>query len=349
MKSFSFLAKFETGKIPAFGDGGIPNLLIAQVGPARGHFCVEKAGKMTPANDEDYEMRRDSLVPVFLDAKTLEQMAESGNSRPEIKAKLKHGDIDDLIGGYSGFRIEGDKLRADLKFMTKIPAENRDYVIEMAQRFSTEVGNSVDFDPVFESGFSSEGKKIALARCKKLSSVDVVDTPAATSGLFSEIETPPENSMPFTPEQAEEIKGIVKEAVGDMTQAHADSMKGIDEKLAKMNAEPSDEEKKKKSDEEDATAEKMATKASDKLKLSIGKEIKDQLHALTGGKPLNLGAATQTDPNETATVKFQAKVDELTGKGVKIGAAMKAAMDNNRELYDASCVEKGIFKAVAKK
>lgn len=339
--------KFKMGRAPSFGDAGIPNLLIAQVGPAKGHFCVEKNGRMIPATDEDYELRRESLVPVFLDAKTLEQMAESGNSRPEIKAKLKHGDIDDLIGGYSGFRMEGDKLRADLKFMTKIPAENRDYVIEMAQRFSTEVGNSVDFDPVFESGFAPDGKKIALARCKKLSSVDVVDTPAATSGLFSEIENP-NSPMALDTETLAAINEAVQASVKGALESHTDAMGKLNEKLDAANAEPSDEEKKKKSDEEDAAAEKMAAKAAEKLTLSVGRIVKDQLQALTGNKAIDLGTKKETTEPETATAKFDAIVKDL-GKTLKPGAAMKLAMENHRDIYDASLVEKGVFKASAVK
>lgn len=345
MKSFRYPAKFESGKTPSFGDKGIPNLLVAQVGFAKGHYCQEIDGSLVMADDQT---PREKLIPIYIDQKTLLQFVESGNSRPEVKAKMKHGEVDDLIGGYKGFRMDGDAVRADFTFLSSLPESEKSFIIELATRFSSEVGNSVDFAPTYELG-NMGGKKIALARCKKLDSVDIVDSPAATNSLFEENQNRSHMADTLSPEIIKAIGDAVGAAHTTAAEAMTARMGEMEKKLAKYESpevDDSEEGKKKKKEDEDAAAEKMAALVAAKLKLSaepdpvkVGRLVKEQLSVLTGGKPIKLSSGREvnmSDPHaayeEAVALKLASKKDDAKFTRAH---AIRAVAHDEPEIFNA--------------
>lgn len=245
---------------PESADNGFKRMLIISEGVAKGHFCVEQNGKLRAFNPDDPEHEKLDKIPMFVSAQTLQQVAQSGNARPEVKAKLDQrgdhaGGVTDTFGGYSNFRVEGESVYADLTFLPSTP--HRPFVEGIVSRLSGEFGNSIDFKRSFYPGKDASGQKIAIANCLQLASVDLVDSPAATNSLFEELDSPPSDSMPdsFTPEEVAAIKKLLADKGGA---ADAPTM---EERLSKLEAasappaEKSDEEKKK---EEEDKQEKLS-------------------------------------------------------------------------------------------
>ncbi len=253
-----FFTQFEAQQ--SIGSDGISSVLVISEGPAKGHFCVEQNGKLRPFNPDDASHEKLEKIPIFITSQTLAEVAQSGNSRSEVKAKLDHGEtVRDTFGGYSNFRVEGTNVYADLKFLEGTP--HRSFVEGIASRFAHEFGNSIDFQSAYTLGKDATGKKIAIANCLRLGSIDLVDSPAATNSLFEEIESTTPDYMPLSPEDLATIGDMIAKAVTDATAADkTQDAATIEERLAKLEAPPaekSDADKDKEKKDADAAQEKM--------------------------------------------------------------------------------------------
>jgi hypothetical protein len=143
--------------------GIIHGVSVITEGPALGH--VDKK----------------SGLPVFVDRTTLAQvMACAKTYAGGLKVKADHGSgIFATTGALRNFRIDGDRLRADLHVLAS--DTNRAKLLEMAQTIPDTFGLSVSFTGQDEI---RPGK--VLARCTEIYSADLVPEPAANpSGLFS--------------------------------------------------------------------------------------------------------------------------------------------------------------------
>lgn len=128
---------------------------------------------------------------VSIDAKTLLSVKACAETHPDgVMVKSDHGTgFGGIIGVLRSFRIEGNKLLADLHLLK----EHADFarIIAIAQTMPTEIGLSIAFSGVVEE---IDGEK--FARCDALYSVDLVDRPAANpSGLFESAVDSPERGM----------------------------------------------------------------------------------------------------------------------------------------------------------
>lgn len=158
---------------------------------------------------------------IFIDETTLEQIAEAGNSLPDgLKAKWAHGknaELGSFLGRYRNFRVDDNATRADLTLSdaaAKSPLGNlKDYVLTLAESDPAAFGASLDVSfnllrpntaLAGKEGHPPEGDPFWLphARVSKdeagqpeIRSADLVDRPAATSGLFSE----PDHDFEKTP------------------------------------------------------------------------------------------------------------------------------------------------------
>lgn len=264
-----FFTQFEAK--PQMEADGIKRVLVISEGPAKGHFCVEVGGKLRPYNPSDETHDKLEKIPVFITAQTLQQVADSGNSRSEVKAKLDQrgdhaGSAADTFGGYSNFQIEGGNVYADLKFLEGTP--HRSFVEGIASRFADEFGNSIDFQSSYTLGKDASGQKIAIANCLRLGSIDLVDSPAATNSLFEEQESPsPSDSMPLSPEDLATIGDMITKAVAaaaktDETQDAAT----IEERLAKLESAAAPEKK------EDEPEKKGEVKTDDEKLAAIAEK-----------------------------------------------------------------------------
>ena len=119
---------------------------------------------------------------MMVDAVTLAQIKACAESYPQgLKVKMSHGgDIGDIVGILTAFRIsgDGDKLVADFALLET--TQHRDYVLELALKMPGSFGMSVAF-----SGIPEEINGVRYARCTEIYSCDLVDCPAANDGLFS--------------------------------------------------------------------------------------------------------------------------------------------------------------------
>lgn len=117
-----------------------------------------------------------------VDKVTLEQFCQVAKSHKDgIKTKfgLDHdAGVESVNGVLKNFRIDGDKVRADLHLLKSDP--NRDKVLELAQVAPNEFGLSASF-----SGNHITEGLVKKVRCSEIYSVDFVSDPAANKSLFS--------------------------------------------------------------------------------------------------------------------------------------------------------------------
>jgi len=120
-----------------------------------------------------------------VDDTLLNQIQASAKERGKVAVCLDHGSgVKDLNGYLTGFRRDGDKLRADwhlLKSHDETPK-----LLERAEVMPTCFGMSTAFKPP-KGNMNGEplGNGKFAARCERLMSVDCVIRPAANAGLFS--------------------------------------------------------------------------------------------------------------------------------------------------------------------
>lgn len=130
---------------------------------------------------------------LIVDETTLTQVVKCGNgSKNGIKVKVGHDSgVEEIVGRLTNFRIEEDKVLADLELLSSSP--RRDFIFEIAQKTPEAVGLSIAFEGKPETANGQQ-----MARCTRLRSVDLVDEPAANpDGLFEVAvdETPKVESM----------------------------------------------------------------------------------------------------------------------------------------------------------
>jgi hypothetical protein len=156
MKNLPFLCFAESGEID-FDAGIIRNVSVMTKGPARGH-------------------------ELMIDDTTLEQVLSAANEfQNGVKVKVDHGGgVFSIVGSVKNFRIEGDKLKADLHLLKT--AEKVAHILELARELPDTFGMSVSIHGQHET---KDGE--TFARCSRIRSCDIVTDPAANpDGLLSE-------------------------------------------------------------------------------------------------------------------------------------------------------------------
>lgn len=134
--------------------------------------------------------------PWVNDEITAGQVIQFGNANNRgTKARFTHPSMSNdglgkYLGRWSGFRLDGDVVRADLQIAdTAFNTPQGDlgsYVLDLAEEDPDSFGNSIAF--AFDRKAMDETETddgIFSVRLSALKAVDVVDEPAATSGLFS--------------------------------------------------------------------------------------------------------------------------------------------------------------------
>lgn len=260
---------------PAPGQPGFyPGVLIIEKGPAKGHYAVQDGDRVVNFNSDNPDHAQLQKYPIIIGDAALDDVTRCGVEAENTKCKLDHGStVRDIVGVYSSFRREGDQVRADLTLM--VSSQYREYVEELFAKFSKKVGNSIDFD----SSYEIQGN-VAVSRCVKLYSVDIVDAPAATSSLFNEQINLPQTNMPLSKEDLEAITGVVTTAVETRFSAlekgintRFDKIETTVTKLEEGDDEDDAEKKKKKKDEEDSGKEAMSEARIQKAVLAGIREV----------------------------------------------------------------------------
>lgn len=134
--------------------------------------------------------------PWINDEITAGQVIQYGNANSRgTKARFTHPSMSNdglgkYLGRWSNFRLDGETVRADLQIAdTAFSTPQGDlgsYVLDLAEEDPDSFGNSISFKPDWDAMKDSETDDgMQLVRLSGLKAVDVVDEPAATSGLFS--------------------------------------------------------------------------------------------------------------------------------------------------------------------
>jgi Mu-like prophage I protein len=120
---------------------------------------------------------------MFVDRTTLEQFLKVAKTHKD-GIKTKFGDdhkagAKNINGTLRNFRIDGDKVRADLCLLKSDAHFTK--LIEMSQEMPDEFGLSASF-----SGNHELVGNEVMVRCSEIYSVDIVSDPAANKSLFSQ-------------------------------------------------------------------------------------------------------------------------------------------------------------------
>lgn len=308
-------------------EGFYPGVLVIEKGPAKGHYAVkESSGRVVQydsTNPEHSELRK---YPITIGDSTLDDVARCGQLDGATKCKLDHGStVRDIVGDYTNFRRDGDKVRADLTLDSRFDCYG--HAVALIDRMSKKIGNSIDFDYKYEIH-----GEIAIARCVKLNSVDIVDAPAATNSLFEENKQPDNiNRMALTKEEIAEIGGIMKtELASQLGAVESKFNTRFDEIKSKMDEAPDtgdDKDKKKKKEDDSDGEEKMSKADAHRMLLSTIREV---FPTVTVQK--------LTDPSKAKTEhkdEYEEKFQALKELGHSDADATRFMARKHRHLYNA--------------
>jgi phage head maturation protease len=117
---------------------------------------------------------------MMIDAETLNQVQLLGEASEPVKVLADHSNqIDRIIGMLYAFRIDGNRVRADLELLSNHP--DVEYFSELIQKLPDQIGFSISF-----SGIPDEDENgTRLARVSDLLSVDLVTEAAANASVYS--------------------------------------------------------------------------------------------------------------------------------------------------------------------
>lgn len=301
--SHLFNSRFEAKQ--TVDDGmTLKGVLVLETGYAKGHYAVVLDGRACQYEYGNPEHDKAEKYPIKIDEQTLRQVADAGNSKPSVKAKLNHGEsVGDIIGCYKHFRVEGNAVRADLTLMKSSP--HKDYVLELADTLPDEIGNSIDFLPYYEVVNTTSPVSV-VARCKKLNSVDIVDQPAATNSLF---ENPnPQYDMPLSPEDLKSLGDLIDNKM----EAKFSALKQDTEKqFQALNKKLEEVEEKIEEELEETEEEKAERERKEKEQMENESEDKDKEFAARVEK------AAMAAVNKMLPKASVMKLNEMSGKTTK--------------------------------
>lgn len=139
---------------------------------------------------------------MYADSVFIQQVVDSANEQPQgVKARFGHPNMcyeamGTYLGRFTNYRVEGDKAIADLQLDDSAKqSPNGDlhqYVLKMASDNPDMFGTSIVFKPArsehkeIEVGNDGETEEREFARLESLLATDIVDSPAANEGLFSQ-------------------------------------------------------------------------------------------------------------------------------------------------------------------
>lgn len=268
---------------------------------------------LAPETVEDKVIRGVSVITtgpakghgLMVDAETLAQVVQCSKARA-VKVKMLHNsDLSQVIGTLKNFRIEGEKVLADLHLLSSAPA--RDFVLEIARTMPSAFGLSISFEGTPDGN---------LARCSRLLSVDLVDEPAANpDGLFEEkpMDAPAADVTTKTEPMTEDPEKMEAPTPEDRLAALEAAVGEIKAMLASLMAEESTETEMGAKPEAPATPEppakpeEQAGQAFEAIETKILGAVETRFEALATliksmGAPIAHGASGES--NKPAEINF---------------------------------------------
>lgn len=247
---------------------------------------------------------------MLIDSTTLEQVqacaAEyAGGLKVKISTQRGHlGDVAEIVGFLTDFRIEGAKLLADLHLLENSP--HRAFIMELAASIPDTFGLSISFSGPIEDKDGND-----YARCTEIYSADLVSEPAANpTGLFS---TPAVAPAPVgKPQPVTHMEENKPDPIAELKAA----IEGLTARLSKLEAPcapaaPAADAEKEMSAKLEKVAELSAQNA---LKLFT---------AQFGTAPAPVSAAKETNSDAQPTAK---KFEELVREHPEYSKSKKTAL-----------------------
>lgn len=313
--------RFEAGKLDAKKPGYYPGVLVIEKGAAKGHFAVNDGGRVVNYDRANPEHKKLQKYQIIIGDETLDDVVSCGVDAESTKCKLDHGaTVRDIVGDYASFRRDGDQVRADLTLMDSTP--HREYIVELFKKFSKKVGNSIDFDYSYEiSG------DVAIARCRKLNSVDLVDAPAATKSLFTENPTQPPKTM-LTAEDLTAIGGLIDTKLTAHKTEVTTTLSALSKRFDEGDDKKDADDKKEKKDDEDKGGEMSAAKMGEIASKAALAAVESAFPKASREQFAKLGAA----PGKS---KFEELVDGHIALGASRGIAVQRVARDHKDVYNA--------------
>lgn len=172
---------------------------------------------------------------MMIDAETLNQVQLLGEASEPVKVLANHSnDIEKIVGMLYGFRIDGNRVRADLELLSNHP--DVEYFSELLQKLPDQIGFSISFSGIPEE----DDNGMRLARVTDLLSVDLVTEAAANASVYS---APVDKTVRLmTENKVETVQPAVEAAPAPAPEAPAFDAKAaienlstrLDEALAKL-------------------------------------------------------------------------------------------------------------------
>lgn len=296
---------------------------IAKIGPALGHYAVKGEKGFRAATVEDYEAG-EKLYALQLTEKTLADIETLGNSRSNgIKAHVNHSDrVEDIIGCWRDFRIDGDCVRADFHWLNTDSISDIKGVIEsIATSVPDEIGVSISFDYKINR-LTNETVEVRLTELK---ACDFVDEPAATQGLFSMDE-----EIGREKEELEEVDVDIEDVTEEDFKVEFNKRLTALEESIKSLIEKREELEEGEIEEED---EKKTEVFSKKQKEFIASVIKAQFQKSGVKKPLSASVKPDDSISKMNYTQFSAHIQKTEGKG--IFEANRLARERRPDLHQA--------------
>ena len=250
---------------------------------------------------------------MLIDAATLAQVKQcaetyAGGLKVKISTQRGHlGDVAEIVGFLTGFRIDGAKLLADLHLLENSP--HRAFIMELAEKVPDTFGLSISF-----SGPVERKDDAAFARCTEIYSADLVSEPAANpTGLFS------------LPANATAAAGQ-RQPVTQMEQPKSDpiaeiksAIEGLSARLSKLEMPPAAAPK---VEVEIEKPEEMSAKLKEVAELAAQNTLK-MFAAQFGAPPAPVSAAKETNSEAKPAVK---KFEELVREHPEYSKSKKTAL-----------------------
>ena len=255
---------------------------------------------------------------MIVDETTLEQVRDCAQEfRGGVKVKLNHGSgVEDIVGALQNFRIQGEKLMADLHLL-RTHAEF-DHLLEIARTMPDTFGLSISF-----SGQDEEIDGTHFARCSELYSVDLVTEPAANpTGLFKAVDK--ENDGMTEKIFAEFRAAIESSLKGFEKRLEAlDGLKGLEERLKAIEAKFGEHGEMPGHEDEEKEKEEMSRKVSEAVIRELAK---------VGVPPVAAPAAPGANGADKPK-KFMELVDGIVANGKKRGEAISLCIKQHPKEY----------------
>jgi len=307
-KSMLHLTTFsEIGPIDE-ANGVIKGVSVITLGQARGHDLI-------------------------IDQTTLEQVVSAAQAYEKgVKVKVDHGGgVFSIVGSVRDFRIEGDKVKADLHLLKT--ADKKQHILELARELPDTFGLSVSIN-----GLHEQKNGNTYARCSRIRSCDIVTDPAANpDGLLEEVATVDTQPTNMDTELSD-LKNWCEKA-----EKRFSSLEAMLGELKKAVEVPEEEEKDSKEDKEDMS-EAIKKEVSEALAAVDAKfeAVNETLKNLSTDPEPATGGEGETPVTDGEPKNFDEAIARFTTEGKKLTEAIKLAADKYPALRKSDLQAKGL-------